>query len=338
MTHHYRPVIGDDPAGLALAGGWCRFSSVDVLSRGESPQRVSATDIPEEVLTRLTAARPNLHDLPMSQPQIMGIINATPDSFSDGGDHLDVENALLTMRRMIKDGTAIIDIGGESTRPGAVEVPAKQEAARVTRALRALRKESQTLVSIDTRKATVAAEIREVEGAAPWMINDVSAMRFDADMAAVAAKAGVPICLMHSIGTPETMQSQATYDDVLLDVYDHLEERIGVAEAAGITRSNIIVDPGIGFGKTLEHNLVLLRGISLFHGLGCPILLGASRKRFIGTIGRAEDAKDRLGGSVSVALHGVSQGVQILRVHDTFATKQAIDLHMAIHGSNEHDT
>ncbi len=265
----------------------------------------------------------------LARPQVMGILNVTPDSFSDGGDHVAVEVAVKSALRMQVEGAAFIDIGGESTRPGAAEVPIEVEIARVVPVIEGLRKVSDVAISIDTRKANVAeAAIK----AGANFINDVSAFRFDPDLAEVVARTDVPVCLMHSVGTPETMQDQAQYRDVVQEVYDHLAERIAFAEAAGIARTQIVVDPGIGFGKTLEHNLDLLAGLDRFHALGCPVLLGASRKRFIGSIGGAENPKDRLGGSVAVALEGVRQGVQILRVHDTLATKQAIDLQLAMQG------
>ncbi len=265
----------------------------------------------------------------LARPQVMGILNVTPDSFSDGGDHVAVEVAVKSALRMQVEGAAFIDIGGESTRPGAAEVPIEAEIARVVPVIEALREVSDVAISIDTRKAAVAeAAIK----AGANFVNDVSAFRFDPDLAEVVARTDVPVCLMHSVGTPETMQDQAQYRDVVQEVFDHLAERIAFAEAAGIAHTQIVVDPGIGFGKTLEHNLELLAGLDRFHALGCPVLLGASRKRFIGTIGGAENPKDRLGGSVAVALEGVRQGVQILRVHDTLATKQAIDLQLAMQG------
>ena len=162
------------------------------------------------------------------------------------------------------------------------------------------------------------------------IINDVAAMTYDPDIAHVAAAATAPTCLMHAQGDPKTMQDAPHYDDVVLDVYDFLSARVAAAEAAGIRRDQIIVDPGIGFGKTLAHNLRLLQNLSIFHGLGCAVLLGASRKRFIGTIGNAPEAQDRMPGSVAIALHGIRQGMQILRVHDTLATRQAMSLHMAV--------
>ncbi len=335
---YIRPIIADStaPEALPLAGGWCRFSEVEVLERGARSRRLQASKLTEAEKDRLCRPRGPINGLKFGEPHIMGILNVTPDSFSDGGDSFDVGDAVRRAKEMLQQGAKIIDIGGESTRPGAKEVPVDEEIARVLPVVKEMGA-FDTLISIDTRKSRVVAALPQVSKAR-FLINDVSAMRFDPEMAVTVARAGLPVCLMHSVADPETMQDHARYDDVLLDVYDHLEERIAFAEEAGIQRDQIIVDPGIGFGKTLEHNLVLLRGLALFHSLGCPILLGASRKRFIGTLGNAEDPKNRLGGSVSVALHGVSQGVQILRVHDTFATKQAVDLQMAINGRHEHDT
>jgi dihydropteroate synthase len=181
-------------------------------------------------------------------------------------------------------------------------------------------------VSIDTRKAEVA---RAALAAGAAMVNDVSAMSFDAGMAAAVAEAGVPVCLMHAQGRPETMQDDPRYEDVLLDIYDALDARVRAAEAAGIARARIFVDPGIGFGKTLEHNLALLARVSLFHGLGCPVLVGASRKRFVGTISGAAAGPARAPGSVAVALACLAQGVQLVRVHDTSETSQAVKLWQA---------
>lgn len=331
MTY-YRPII-TERGTHCLAGGWARFDCVEVLGRNQTGQVVQASRIPTPALERLIAPRPRIMGVALDAPKVMGILNVTPDSFSDGGDFVDVDTAVARAVQMQTEGACFIDIGGESTRPGAVEVPVAQEIARVAPVVAGIAAKSDVAISLDTRKAAVIAGVpQEV------LVNDVSAMRFDIDMAETVAKRDAPICLMHSVADPETMQAHAAYDNVLLDVYDHLAERIAIAETAGIMRAKIIIDPGIGFAKTLDHNLALIRGLSLFHGLGCPILLGASRKRFIGTLGNAADAKDRLGGSVAVALEGVRQGVQILRVHDTFATKQAIDLHMAIGGTGKNDT
>lgn len=331
MTTYLRPIAAtgaDRPAtALSLAGGWAWFDQVDRIERGRGAERVPVAALSQAELAPFLQPREPVAGLTMDQPQVMGILNVTPDSFSDGGDFDDLSNATAQAGQMLRDGAGLIDIGGESTRPGASPVPPDAETARTEPVIRAL---AGQVISIDTRNAAVA---RAAVAAGAAMINDVSAMTHDAGMADVVARAGVPVCLMHAQGDPQTMQDDPRYEDVLLDVYDYLAGRISVAQAAGIPRARIVVDPGIGFGKTLDHNMALLRGLSLFHGLGCPILLGASRKRFIGTIGKAPQAKDRLGGSVAVALHALRQGVQILRVHDTLATKQAVDLQMALSGT-----
>ncbi|WP_019954020.1 dihydropteroate synthase [Yoonia vestfoldensis] len=333
MTLYYRPLVTAEPArdALPLAGGPCHFRDVAVLERGRSSRIVPASDVPATILARLTAPRAPIAGLSMDRPRIMGILNVTPDSFSDGGDHADPASATARALAMQFDGAEIIDIGGESTRPGAVTVPNAEEIRRTAPVIAAIRAQSAVAISIDTRKADVA---QAAIAAGASMVNDVAAFSHDPALAQVTADAGLPVCLMHAQGDPATMQNDPRYDDVLLDVYDFLAARIALAEAAGIAREAIVIDPGIGFGKTQDHNLTLLKNLALFHALGCPILLGASRKRFIGTIGGGQDAKDRVAGSVAVALHAVSQGVQILRVHDTFATQQALALWAAIQGTD----
>ena len=331
MRDYFRPLPQTDPArpdgALRLAGGWCWFTHVEVLSRDADPRVIRADDLPDAVRDRLCAPRASVAGLTMDRPRIMGILNVTPDSFSDGGAFLDGDHALARAKIMQADGADIIDIGGESTRPGAALVPDAEESARVVTVIAALRAVSDIAISIDTRKATVA---RAALGAGAGLVNDVSAMTWDADMAEVVADARAPVCLMHAQGDPATMQANPHYDDVLLDVYDHLSARIAAAEAAGIARDRIVVDPGIGFGKTQDHNLALLRRLSLFHALGCPVLLGASRKRFIGTITQADVAAERVAGSLSVTLAGIAQGVQIHRVHDTSDTKAACAMMRAL--------
>ncbi len=334
MTVYYRPLLSDDPVApagaLRIAGGWTWASHAQITTRTTSSVEESVipvSDLPDEVAQRLSATRPDFAGISMSAPRIMSILNTTPDSFSDGGEHLAHDDAIRRAQAIFTEGADIIDIGGESTRPGAATVAPAEEIARTEPVIVAV--SPNALVSIDTRKAEVA---RAALSAGATIVNDVSALSYDAAMAGTVAEAEAPVILMHAQGTPETMQDAPAYADVLLDVYDTLAARIAFAEGAGIPRSRIAVDPGIGFGKTLEHNLALLSGLSLFHGLGCPIVLGASRKRFIGTLTDAPDAANRVAGSVAVALAAIAQGVQIVRVHDTLATKQALTLWRASRG------
>lgn len=301
-----------------LAGGWCWFSRVEVLQRGQSTQVIAACDVPPDVLATLVASRA------IATPQIMGIVNTSPDSFSDGGLFVAADDAIAAGLAMAQAGADILDIGGESTRPGAQTVAPEEEIARIVPVIAGLRTQGfKGTISVDTRKADVA---RAALAAGASLINDVSGFTYDPALAGVAADAGVPVCVMHGPMDPATMQDNPHYDDVLLDVYDFLEDQIATLEARGIARNRIIADPGIGFGKTQAHNLALLARLSLFHSLGVPILLGASRKRFIGTIGNAPEARDRAPGSIAVALGALGQGIQIVRVHDVAQTAQAIAL------------
>lgn len=331
MKTYYRPIAMTDaarPAGaLPLAGGWCWFDRVEVLTREGSRGLMAAADVPADVRARLTGPRADLGGLSFRQPTLMGILNVTPDSFSDGGRFIETDAAVAQARALLETAD-ILDIGGESTRPGAAEVSVAEEIARTAPVIGALRAAGVSApISIDTRKAEVAEAALD---AGASFVNDVAALTYDMGLGPLVAERGVPLCLMHAQGTPATMQVDPQYEDVLLDVYDFLEERIGAAEAAGISRARIITDPGIGFGKNIQHNLNLIRGLSLFHGLGCPILLGASRKRFIGTIGQAPEADRRGPGTLAVTLAGIAQGVQIHRVHDTTETRQALRLWQAI--------
>lgn len=330
---YFRPVAMLDAArpkgAVALAGGWCWFDHVEMLERGRPGVLVPVAEVPEPDLAALIRPRADFAGLPLDRPRLMGILNVTPDSFSDGGLFLAPEAAVTQGRVMAGAGADIIDVGGESTRPGAVEVPVDEETARTAPVIAALRKGGiETRISIDTRKAAVA---QAALAAGADIVNDVSAFSYDAGLAGVVADAGAPLILMHAKGTPQDMQLDPTYGDVLLDVYDFLAERVEMAVAAGIPRDRIMVDPGIGFGKTLAHNLTLIRGLSLFHGLGCPILLGGSRKKFIGTIGAEPKAERRVPGSVAVALAGAAQGAQVLRVHDVWDTRQALALWRSVH-------
>jgi dihydropteroate synthase len=333
---YYRPIAMTDPArpegALSLAGGWCWFTHAEALTRNGSQGLVAADRIPPKTLALLTAPRAALAGLAMDRPRLMGILNVTPDSFSDGGLFATPQSALVQAQRLAETSD-ILDIGGESTRPGAAEVDIAEETARTAPLIAALRQAGLAApISIDTRKAPVA---QAALGAGASMVNDVSALSYDPDLARVVAGHTAPLCLMHAQGTPATMQADPRYDDVLLDVYDYLAARIAVAEAKGIGRDRIIVDPGIGFGKTQDHNIALIRGLSLFHGLGCAILLGASRKRFIGTIGQEPQADRRGPGTIAVTIAGVAQGIQIHRVHDTDDTRQAMRLWQALSKGQE---
>lgn len=313
-----------------LAGGWLWLREVERLDRAGGREVVPLSEVPGDVSERLVAPRSAVAAVNMDAPRIMAILNVTPDSFSDGGADAGAGEAVARGLALAGEGADFLDVGGESTRPGAQVVPVKEELARVLPVIGGLARATDVPVSVDTRKAAVAAAALEA-GAA--LVNDVSAMTFDEGMAGQVAASGAPVCLMHAGGDPETMQDDPRYDDVLLDVYDALAARVALAEAAGIDRGRIVVDPGIGFGKTRAHNLALLRGLSLFHALGCPVLLGASRKGFIGRIGGAEAPAARMPGSLAVFLHGISQGVQISRVHDMAASKQALALAMALRGA-----
>ena len=331
--------FGHDGKVARLAGGLLWFSGVEAVrvegGRILSSDLVSVARIEETIDTmpadaqaaweRLTSPRAPLalgaRMIRLDQPQVVGIVNATPDSFSDGGQLEGAEAAAEAGHAMAAAGAAIVDVGGESTRPGAKPVWEGDEIARVLPVVQRLAA-SGTAVSIDTRKAAV---MEAALGAGAGLVNDVSALTYDDRSAAAVASAGCPVVLMHHKGSPETMQQAPHYErPVLLEVYDWLEQRIAAAVAAGIDRSRIIVDPGIGFGKSIQHNLQLLNGLSLLHGLGCAVMLGASRKRMIGALSNEAPVDQRLAGSLALALKGAEQGVQLLRVHDVPETVQAL--------------
>lgn len=327
MTRYYRPICQGGTncpkEAHVLAGGWTWFTHVEVLERNTTPQVISASEVPDDKLRRLTAPRAPICGIEMARPSVMGILNITPDSFSDGGQFDSVDSVVARASAMVKQGADILDIGGESTRPGADTVSIEDEISRVVPVISAIRGAMSAPISIDTRKSAVA-EAALAAGAG--LVNDVSAFGYDKAMAGYVAATDAPVCLMHAQGSPETMQNDPTYQNVVLDVYDALSDRVAKAEAAGISRDRILVDPGIGFGKTLDHNLALLRNISLFHGLGCAILLGVSRKKFIGTLSGAEVASERVAGTIGVTLGAVMQGVQMHRVHDTKEVNEAMSL------------
>jgi dihydropteroate synthase len=259
----------------------------------------------------------------------MGVVNITPDSFSDGGRFLDPGAALSHARALIAEGVDILDIGGESTRPGAEPVDEAQEIARVAPLIEAVRAVSDVRISIDTMKPAVARAAMAA-GASIW--NDVTALRWADDSLSTAAELGCEVVLMHMLGEPRTMQDDPRYDDVVGEVRDFLVERAEAAMAAGVAREKVWLDPGIGFGKTTDHNLALLANLDALVSLGFPVVLGASRKRFLAALDpRAPAAADRLGGSIAAALTGAAAGVAAVRVHDVAATGQAIAAWAAIH-------
>jgi dihydropteroate synthase len=327
--------FGHDGKVARLAGGLNWFAAVELIAI-DGHKRVSAELLPvESVESRfdedmtaqwqaLTGPRAPLQlgerTIRLDQPQVMGIINATSDSFSDGGQFADASAAAAAGADMASDGAAIVDVGGESTRPGAKLVWEGDEIERIAPVIRQLASGG-AAVSVDTRKADVMTAALE---AGARMINDVSALTYDERSASAIAAAGVPVILMHHQGAPESMQDDPRYDDVLIQVYLWLEERIAAAEAAGISRDKILIDPGFGFGKNVAHNLELMNGLALLHSLGCPIVVGASRKRTIGALSGEAPADKRLGGSIAFALKAVEQGAQIVRAHDVPETVQAL--------------
>jgi dihydropteroate synthase len=263
--------------------------------------------------------------LPRGRPLVMGIVNVTPDSFSDGG-RFEGAAGIAHGLALAEAGADILDVGGESTRPGSDPVPVEEELARVVPVIEGLRG-CGVPISIDTRKAAI---MRAALAAGAAIINDVAALGFEPEARAVAAASGAPVILMHAQGTPKTMQQDPRYDDVLLDVYDWFAARLDWVVEGGVARHRVVLDPGIGFGKTAAHNLALVDSLALFHGLGRPLLLGASRKGFIGRLSRGEDADHRLGGSLALALAGAARGARVLRVHDVAETVQALALARAV--------
>jgi dihydropteroate synthase len=328
MSIYYRPIIQNDKSQpekcvhLGNQNQW--FDRVEVLERGNKPYIIPANCIPESVKHRLTCVRRNFLFETFRKPLIMGIVNITPDSFSDAGQYLDVEAANKFTQEMIASGIDIIDIGGESTRPGANEITPKMEIDRIEPVIKAIKRTNpDCVISVDTRKAMVMRRVIEL---GVDFINDVSALNFDEESINLIAEKNVIICLMHGGLNPKVMQENIAYDNVVLDVYDYLEENINIAISKGIRRENIVLDPGIGFAKNVEHNVSIIKNASLFHSLGCPILFGVSRKKFIGHYGNQANPMRRVPGSIAVALELVRQGVQIIRVHDALDTRQALAL------------
>ena len=270
--------------------------------------------------------------LNLSHPQVMGVLNVTPDSFSDGGRFYDVSNALRQAEQMVAEGATIVDVGGESTRPGADIVSQQEELDRVLPVIEAIVREFPVVVSIDTYKAEV---MREAVACGAGIINDVNALRGDGALS-VAAQADVPVCLMHMQGQPKTMQENPQYENVVDSVMSFFGQRIADCEAVGISKENIILDPGFGFGKALQHNLHLMNSLEQFKQLGCSILVGVSRKSMIGTV-LDKPVEQRLYGSIALASLAVWLGAKIIRAHDVAATMDAIQMIDAVRLADESD-
>jgi dihydropteroate synthase len=344
-------IIEGDVARTAIEGGWAlplggggtAFTACEIWQRrpqGIDREVLPASELadwlkrqPEQVhaaaaqLCARLCAPPSWPDgLPEHRPLLMGVVNVTPDSFSDGGQFFEPAAAIAHGLRLHAEGADIVDVGGESTRPGAAAVPANEEIRRAAPVIEALARAG-VLVSIDTRRAAV---MRAAVAAGARIINDVSALRYDPDSFAAAGASGLPVVLMHSRGEPATMQLQPTYQRAPLDVFDRLAARVEAWTHAGYERARLIVDPGIGFGKTLDHNLEILSQLGLYLGLGLPVLLGVSRKSFIGRLAGGASPAERLPGSLAAALWAAAAGVAILRVHDVAATQQAVALWHAL--------
>lgn len=327
--------------GLALAGGPFAFTRARVTGVDAPGEEVLAiADLlrwaahaarddhqgPARLIARVSQPRADFAGMSLSgtgaRPRIMGVCNVTPDSFSDGGDHAVPARAIAFAMKLAGAGADIIDVGGESTRPGATPVAVEDEIDRVLPVIEGLVAQG-VPVSIDTRRAAV---MRAAIDAGATLVNDVSGLSDDPDSLSVVAASQVPVVLMHMQGQPADMQNDPVYADVVRDVYDALAARVDACLDAGIGPDRIAIDPGFGFGKTFEHNLELLSGLAQFHGLGCPVLVGLSRKSFIGVLSGEENPRDRMPGSVAAALKALAQGVQIARVHDVAETRQAFDI------------
>ncbi len=324
-----RRAVAQGRAGRLGGSPWICFHQAEIIAREAdaiSRQFMAYVDLPrDDALAAIETPRTAFGALTFDRPVIMGIVNVTPDSFSDGGVNAGAEEAISHGLKLAEEGAHVLDVGGESTRPGSEGVGQDEELRRVLPVIEGLARKGHT-VSCDTRKAHV---MRAAIGAGAAIINDVSALQHDSRGAAAIAELGCPVVLMHAQGDPKTMQLSPAYDDVALDVYDALEGRIAACMAAGISRSKIVADPGIGFGKTFRHNLDVLNQLTLFHGLGVPLLAGLSRKGFVGALTGEKAASQRVHGSVGGAVHAALNGAHILRVHDVKATVAALAVALA---------
>ena len=328
---------------VRLAGGAVAFNGCELIRRKGGERRTVIMTVDglracnlrsdavlaeaiEERLAAIAGPRAPFAGLTLDRPRLMGVLNVTPDSFSDGGRHASREQAVAQGRALLEAGADIIDVGGESTRPGAAPVSLQEELDRVVPVIGDLAGAG-AVVSVDTRHAQVM-EAAIAAGAS--IVNDITALSGDADSLGVVARAGVAVALMHMRGEPRTMQQDPVYDDAPLDIYDYFAGRLAACAEAGLTPDRIVLDPGIGFGKRDPHNLGILADLAIYHGLGCGLLIGASRKSFIGRVSRGETSDQRLPGSLAAAIAAIARGAQIIRVHDVAETSQAVAIWRAI--------
>ena len=307
------------------------FDKIEIISR-KSKKRLSIKQIdslPNRVkkiikndLRLIQKKKKNFTNLNLKNiPNIMGILNMTPDSFSDGGKFNRIYQAKKQLKYLFKSGANLVDIGGESTRPGSKAISSKKEWSRIKKILTEI--DRKNIISLDTRKSEI---MEKGISFGVKLINDISGLNYDKNSIYILKKYNVPFVLQHSLGNPDVMQNNPKYKNVLLDVYDFFEDKIKFLRKAGINHNNIIIDPGIGFGKNLKHNITLIKNISIYHSLGLPILLGTSRKKFVKELSGSNDSSLRTGGTIGSCIFAMMQGVQILRVHDVNEIKQSIKI------------
>ena len=305
------------------------FDSIEIITR-KSKKKINIKDINSQ---KKQIRKKIIEDLKLitkkkffkklnfsNQPLIMGVINLTPNSFSDGGKYNKNDQGFNRAKYLIKKGCIILDVGGEATNPGSNEVEKKKEWQRINKTLKKIKKLN-NFVSLDTRKSWIMKKGIDHE---VNLINDVSGLNYDPNTIDILKKTNIPFVIHHMQGNPKTMQKNPKYKNVVLDIYDFFENKINQIRSKGIKHNNIILDPGIGFGKNLKHNITILNNISIFHSLGFPVMLGISRKKFIKDLSGKNDSKERLGGTISSSLYAMMQGIQILRVHDVNEVNQSI--------------
>jgi len=333
---YVRPIFSNKKSNSILLGSSnLYFSDIELIERSRKKIKKKIISVNEiehlpQNARKIVKEKIKIIKKPLSKairinfakPCIMGILNITPDSFYDGGKYISKESALTQFTKLVNEGADIIDVGGESTRPGAKKISITEETKRVIPVIKSIAKNN-IPISLDSRKPEVMLQGLK---AGIKFINDVSGLRYSKKTFSLLKRYNLPFIIMHSISDPKNMQKDIKYEDVLLDVYDFFESQIEKCKNNSINLNNIIIDPGIGFGKTVKQNLKLISNISLFHSLGFPILLGASRKTFIGKLSKNTLNNDRLGGSIAAVLYGYTQGVQIFRVHDVYETIQAIKI------------